>query len=523
MTKLRVAIAVVCLLYAAVAGGLAAALPWVVAVVALDLLATMVRTGRPVPHRHAEGWSLAAVMTAAAISGVAFVTGGAASAPLALIPAHHGAIRHGRTGFVAAYAFAALGAVVGRATLSGRPGPTTVEIVTWLASIAVIGALGFGSSRVPELGERREPAAVEAISLIERLDDLAASIGTGFDTNARASATLDTLARAVLSDRSALLLGTDPSHLQPVALRGATRVPWSREGAEVDRPVPPLEAAWSANGAALLAAADGLGERCVLAVPLVSVRGERCGIFLADREAANAFRAEEVEAVTRELRNAQPALDAAMLFASLRDRASFEERRRLARDMHDGIAQELSALGFLVDVIRMTAQAQDSPLVPDLVQLRATLEETLAQVNGQIADLRLPESHDGGLGAVVTSAVQTFRASTGVRTRVSVDERGDRLPSHLELLAYRTVMAVLADARRGGADAVAVDLVVRAPRVHLVAEHTGRCGLDDSAVGAEQWALQGGRVSIERCRVEAQVEDGHSPESRSTRAIAPHG
>ena len=44
-------------------------------------------------------------------------------------------------------------------------------------------------------------------------------------------------------------------------------------------------------------------------------------------------------------------LDTALLFAAFRDAATVEERRRLAREMHDGVAQEIASLGYLVDDI----------------------------------------------------------------------------------------------------------------------------------------------------------------------------
>ena len=52
-------------------------------------------------------------------------------------------------------------------------------------------------------------------------------------------------------------------------------------------------------------------------------------------------------------------LDTALLFAAFRDAATVEERRRLAREMHDGVAQEMASLGYLVDDIM--AQSVSSP------------------------------------------------------------------------------------------------------------------------------------------------------------------
>ncbi len=52
-------------------------------------------------------------------------------------------------------------------------------------------------------------------------------------------------------------------------------------------------------------------------------------------------------------------LDTAMLFTRLRDAATADERRRLAREMHDGVAQDIASLGYLVDALA-AAPASDA-------------------------------------------------------------------------------------------------------------------------------------------------------------------
>ena len=58
-----------------------------------------------------------------------------------------------------------------------------------------------------------------------------------------------------------------------------------------------------------------------------------------------------LEAVGTSLAATAVHLDTALLFSKLRDAATADERRRLAREMHDGVAQDIASLGYLVDAL----------------------------------------------------------------------------------------------------------------------------------------------------------------------------
>ena len=58
-------------------------------------------------------------------------------------------------------------------------------------------------------------------------------------------------------------------------------------------------------------------------------------------------------------RGAALRLETALLFSEVRAIATAEERRRLAREIHDGIAQELASLGYVVD--DLSAEVATSP------------------------------------------------------------------------------------------------------------------------------------------------------------------
>ncbi len=102
-------------------------------------------------------------------------------------------------------------------------------MLAWLAAASLLGLLGAWNQRLAaEQAETdADPAAREAIELIQRLQDLSSQMSTGLDAPASATLALDLLAAQVPSTRSAVLVTHDAEHLVPVALRGSTRAPWA--------------------------------------------------------------------------------------------------------------------------------------------------------------------------------------------------------------------------------------------------------------------------------------------------------
>jgi signal transduction histidine kinase len=187
-----------------------------------------------------------------------------------------------------------------------------------------------------------------------------------------------------------------------------------------------------------------------------------------------------------------------VVFASLRERAGLEERERLAREMHDGIAQELVAFGFALDSVRRTSREQGSPLSDDLDALRKEVSRVLADLRLHIADLRIAVRPDTGLGAMIGARLQNFGSATGMTTRMHLSETGFRLPAHTEVLIYRLFLQVLVDARHA-ADATSMDvrLNVAAPRAELWVSHNGTSTLTQKDFLEHPLKALGGEVTVE--------------------------
>ena len=63
-------------------------------------------------------------------------------------------------------------------------------------------------------------------------------------------------------------------------------------------------------------------------------------------------------------------LDTAVLFDEVRRLATAEERKRIAREMHDGVAQELVALGYIVDEIASVSAERETLALADNLRER---------------------------------------------------------------------------------------------------------------------------------------------------------
>ncbi len=151
----------------------------------------------------------------------------AGAALLILIPAYHAGSRYGRFGFLLTCVVAGGAFLLTTWLYPPDDGDIRFGLIAWIGAAITLGVLGAWNKRLTdEQEEDVDPAAREAIELIQRLQDLSGQMSTGLDAPASASLALDLLSAEVPSTRSAVLVTQDAEHLVPVALRGSTRAPW---------------------------------------------------------------------------------------------------------------------------------------------------------------------------------------------------------------------------------------------------------------------------------------------------------
>lgn len=118
-----------------------------------------------------------------------------------------------------------------------------------------------------------------------------------------------------------------------------------------------------------------------------------------------------------------------------------QERRHLARELHDELAQTLSVISAGAASIRATAEAQCPALVPEADNLSQTSMAMMRSLRITLQTLRPPEIDDFGLAASLTALArdQERRASGKLKISLKIDGDLQALPATLASHVYRIV------------------------------------------------------------------------------------
>ncbi len=480
---LRVALSLAAIGVAALGGQALAILPWALSMTALDVLAVVFRHWRP---EVAQVWIPAVVAALTALGMTAVQVVGAPAFLLLLAAALFGGLHFGLMGtLIVGWVSMIVGFVMTFA--ADDPVYNGAPVIGWM-TLAFAAALVARLWHTPQ-ADKDALAAQEAKALLIRLGSLADALDTGFDLPALGDWTLAEIDEQVGIDRGAVLLRTDDDAVV-VGLRGHTRMPWPAP----TQPESALRRTWEESVSMRGAFGAGLDRNFILTVPLVSADGSSVGMIAVGRS-SGAFSAMEQRTVEGIASRIEPLVEVGVLFSRLRSRAAIEERSRLARDMHDGVAQELAALAFTVDAL-VARTAPEDPTHAGLASLRSAMRDSLGDLRNQISTLRMVERPGVSLGAVLSTSLQEFTTNTGLRTTMTLDESPFRFPAHVEIQVQRLALDVLADARTSRATFVEWDVWLYAPNARIRFTHDGRSALAEDAY-RDHALIQHGEVTVE--------------------------
>lgn len=158
-----------------------------------------------------------------------------------------------------------------------------------------------------------------------------------------------------------------------------------------------------------------------------------------------------------------------------------QERSRLARELHDEIGQQLTAIRFNLHAIGAAQDVEgQSPRLADCV---AIVDQTLDRVRARVLDLRPPMLDDMGLGAALDWYCRRQEERAGVCILLEGAESLGRLGEHIEITAFRVVQEAVSNAlQHGGADQVSIGLRVDDGALRIDVADTGR-GFDGHRAG----------------------------------------
>jgi len=166
-------------------------------------------------------------------------------------------------------------------------------------------------------------------------------------------------------------------------------------------------------------------------------------------------------------------LDLERLSARLVD-AQEQERRSLARELHDEVGQALTAIKMAVGVALRTPGAHPRAQAA-LEEARSVAETTLQGVRDLSQLLHPSMLDDFGLPETLAAYLRNFSRRTGIRAQFAHEGGDVRMPPDVEVCLYRIVQEALTNvARHSGALTCSVTLRRIDSHVELVVEDSGR-------------------------------------------------
>lgn len=184
--------------------------------------------------------------------------------------------------------------------------------------------------------------------------------------------------------------------------------------------------------------------------------------------------------------------------------AQESERRALARELHDHIGQELTALKMVLQL----ALRDSGTGKQDLEDASALVDELVWRVRGLSLDLRPSLLDDLGLQAALELYFERFTARTSIRARFEHGGLQARLAPRLETAAYRIVQEALTNVARHARVAHASVRIVASARMLIVQVEDRGTGFDveGALAGGASSGLSGMRERAELLGGQLTVE-----------------
>lgn len=365
-------------------------------------------------HWHAVAEAIAASVLLVATDSVAEL-----GAYLAVAPITAG-VRHG---LVTTLNVTLISGLTVAATIAADPTSDALvrmrDTLPWLAIGLGVGLLASWQSRSIRDQVARQAPYEAAHHLMERIHQLASSGTLGLNSASLAT-DLDTAMRqATGCARSTVFVVESDDSLRPLNAPDDVE----RLAREITRPR--TDRTPGAAVIPLRGRQQVLGHCVLVGVPRWTPELDQRALEVADEFAIR--------------------LDTAVLFDEVRTLATSEERNRIAREMHDGVAQEIVGLGYIVDEIEsVTDQEQTRELAS---ALRAEITRLVSEIRFSIFDLR-HEVTDGRLSSPLADYAREVSHATGLQVHLSLSESGPPLPARTATEVLRVAQEAIGNVRK---------------------------------------------------------------------------
>ncbi|HEY0458307.1 MAG TPA: PAS domain S-box protein, partial [Pyrinomonadaceae bacterium] len=160
-----------------------------------------------------------------------------------------------------------------------------------------------------------------------------------------------------------------------------------------------------------------------------------------------------------------------------------EERRRLARELHDETAQNLAALSINISALKKMLSPDDKQALDLLRESESLTSMSLREVRTLSYLLHPPTLDDIGLVSALNWFIRGFSARSGIKIEIVQHEEIGRLPSEIETALYRIVQEGLTNIHRhSGSQTASIELTKSPDKIVLLLKDEGQGILQEVSV-----------------------------------------
>jgi signal transduction histidine kinase len=184
-----------------------------------------------------------------------------------------------------------------------------------------------------------------------------------------------------------------------------------------------------------------------LVVPL-TIGGKTIGIIVVQSRSWLASQQQDLGTLQSLAYQVAVAMENSRLLQKSREMATIRERTRLARDMHDGIAQNLAYLLLQVDRCLVMAEVKNPKLEDELENISQVISQNIEELRRHIFDLRPVGLEGHSIYKVLKQMTGDFGDKLGLETSCEIIGDEIELPFDVEASLYRIFQEALSNIRR---------------------------------------------------------------------------
>lgn len=194
-----------------------------------------------------------------------------------------------------------------------------------------------------------------------------------------------------------------------------------------------------------------------------------------------------------------------------------QERARLAREVHDTLAQGFVGIASQLDVVDMMMPPNAGSSRNALALARRMARHSLTEARRSLMDLRASALDDQDLAVALKSGAERWAGNSGINVGVGVEGDASQLPEEVAHHVFRIAQEAVANAvNHGGPRKINVELKIDLARLRLRVDDDG-CGFepDDAFTSREgNFGLIGMRERAERIKGELRLNSQHGKGTR---------